>query len=83
MAIMSEDKVTQKQLILDYIDEFGSTTPLEAIRDLGVYRLASRISDLRKIGYPIETNMETVLNRRGKKSIIARYSMGGGADAAI
>lgn len=76
---MSEDKITQKQLILDYIDEFGSITPLEAMRDLGVYRLASRISDLRKMGYPIERKMETVLNRRGKKSTIARYSMGGEA----
>lgn len=74
---MSERKETQAELILEYIDEFGSITPLEAIRDLGVYRLASRISDLRKKGYPIETKMETVLNRRGKKSNIARYSFGG------
>ena len=73
-----EEKATQVQLVLDYIDEFGSITPLEAIRDLGVYRLASRISDLRKMGYPIETKKEAILNRRGKKSTVARYSLAGG-----
>lgn len=71
-------KTTQKELILDYINEFGSITPLEAIRDLGVYRLASRISDLKKLGYPIATKLESVPNRRGKKSNIARYSLKGG-----
>lgn len=68
-------KVTQAQLILDYMDEFGSITPLEAIRDIGCYRLSARISDLKKMGYPIETKMESVPNRRGKRSNIARYSL--------
>ena len=73
---MSE-KATQCQLILDYIDEFGSITPLEAIRDIGCYRLSARVSDLKKKGFPIESKMEPVLNRRGKQSRIARYSLGG------
>lgn len=76
---MSEKKATQAEMVLDYIGRFGSITPLEAIRDLGCYRLASRISDLRKIGYPIETTMEAVPNRYGKKSNVARYSLRGEA----
>jgi hypothetical protein len=68
-------KPTHCQLILDYLDEFGSISPLEAIRDIGCYRLASRISDLRGQGYPIKTDMETVINRRGGKSTFARYSL--------
>ena len=35
-------KTTQAQRVLDYIDEFGSITQLDALKDLGVMRLASR-----------------------------------------
>ena len=73
-------KTTQRELILDYIDEYGSITPLEAMRDLGVYRLASRISEMRKIGYPIESEFEAVKTRRGTTSRIKRYSMRSGAE---
>lgn len=70
---MSSQRVTQKELILDYIKEFGSITPLEAIRDLGIYRLASRISDLKKLGYPVRSEWESVPNRYRGKSNIKRY----------
>ena len=62
------------ELILDYMREFGSITPLEAIRDIGCYRLAARISDLRKDGYDIVTEPLAVRNRYGKTSIVAKYS---------
>ena len=71
---MSE-KITQAKLILDYMEEFGSITPLEAMRDLGVYRLSARISDIKKSGIPIKTDSVSVPNRRGKTSIVARYSL--------
>ncbi len=73
---MIEHKPTQNQRILDYIDEFGSITQLEAIRDLGCMRLASRISDLRRLGYPIKSEFEPVKNRFGETCHIKRYSMG-------
>lgn len=66
---------TQAQRVLDYIDQFGSITQLEALRDLGVMRLASRISDLKKLGYPIKSDMETVQNRFGENCKIKRYSL--------
>ena len=50
-------KATQAERILDYIDEFGSITQYEALQDLGVMRLASRISDLKKLGFPIESEV--------------------------
>ena len=74
------EKVTQARLILEYLDEFGSITPLEAIRDIGCYRLSARISDIKKMGIPIETEMVNVKNRRGKYSRIARYSLAVSAD---
>lgn len=71
-------KVTQRDLVLDYIHEFGSITQLEALRDLGIMRLASRISELKQMGYPIKGKMEYVDNRYGKKSPIKRYSLARG-----
>lgn len=68
-------KPTQNQRILDYIAEFGSITQLEALRDLGVMRLASRISDLRRLGYPITSKIEAVKNRYGETCHIKRYSI--------
>ena len=68
-------KPTQNQRILAYINEFGSITQLEALRDLGVMRLASRISDLRKQGYGIISKREAVKNRYEETCYIKRYSL--------
>lgn len=70
-----EHKPTQNQRILDYIDEFGSITQIEALQDLGIMRLASRISDLKRLGYPIVSKTETVKNRFGEPCRIKRYSL--------
>lgn len=67
------DKMTQAQRVLEYIRQFGSITQLEALRDLGVMRLASRISDLRKMGYNIVGKREAVVNRYEETSYIKRY----------
>ena len=68
-------RATQAERILDYIEEFGSITQLDALRDLGCMRLASRISDLKKKGYPIASETEPVKNRYGETSYIKRYSL--------
>lgn len=70
-----DHKPTQNDRILAYIDRFGSITQLEALQDLGIMRLASRISDLKRLGHPIVSEMETVENRFGEKCYIKRYSM--------
>jgi len=67
---------TQNDRIIDYIKRFGSITQLEALQDLGVMRLASRISDLRSLGYPIISETEVVKNRFGEKCHIKRYKIG-------
>lgn len=68
-------KVTQAHRVLDYLDEKGSITQLEALQELGVMRLASRISDLRKRGYPIRSDVVAVKNRWGESCYIKRYSL--------
>lgn len=71
-----EHKPSQNARIISYIEQFGSITQLDALRDLGVMRLASRISDLKRLGYPIVSEIETVENRFGEKCHIKRYRMG-------
>ena len=69
---------TQNQRIIDYMHVHGSITQLEALRELGIMRLASRISDLRRNGYSIESKMVCVENRYGEKCRIKSYRMMGG-----
>lgn len=72
-------KATQASRILDYMEQFGSITQLEALKDLGVMRLASRISDLKKQGHTIESEIISVKNRFDEDCYIKRYSLGGEA----
>lgn len=71
----SNTNPTQAQMVLEYMEEFGSITQLEALRDLGVMRLASRISELKKQNHPIASKVEAVKNRRGETCHIKRYSL--------
>lgn len=65
---------TQKQLILDYIADFGSITPMEAYSDLGITKLATRISEMRKEGRQFKIEQVKGKNRYGKPTRYARYS---------
>lgn len=51
------ENATQKDMILDYLKLGQSLTPMEALKYFGCFRLASRISDLRRKGYAIDRTM--------------------------
>ena len=71
-----ETTQNQKQLVLDYMKSYGSIEPMQALRDLGVYRLASRISDLRKEGHNIQKEMQSQVSRiTGRTVSYAKYSL--------
>lgn len=74
---MTNSKPTQCQRIIDYMTKFGTITQYQAIRDLGVMRLASRVTELRKAGYVIHDRMVPVKNRFGEKCHIKQYRLGG------
>lgn len=74
---MENSRPKQAWRVLDYIKRFGSITQHEALIDLGVARLASRISELKKDGYNIKGEMITVKNRFGEDCYVKRYYMGG------
>jgi hypothetical protein len=67
--------MTQNEEVLEYLKKHKSITQLEALRELGIMRLASRISDLRKEGEPIFKRMIEVRARNGRKAYVAEYSM--------
>lgn len=63
---------TQNQRIKEYLENGHKLTPLEALNLFGCFRLASRISDLKKQGMNIKTEMVTDANT-GKQ--YASYSL--------
>ena len=67
--------MTQCERIINYIEDNGSITQLDALREFGCMRLASRISDLKKSGMRIITETETARNRYGEWVSYARYRL--------
>lgn len=66
--------MTQKEMVLNYIADFGSITPMEAFGDLGITKLATRISEMKKEGRQFKIVMVKSKNRYGKNVRFARYS---------
>lgn len=66
-------KTTQKQRVIDYIQEFGSISSWEAYADLGITQLGARIDQLKKDGYEFETEWESKKNRYGDNTTYKRY----------
>ena len=66
--------MTQREAIIEYITEFGSITPMQAFADLGITKLATRISEMRKDGMDFKIEMVSTKNRYGKSVSFAKYS---------
>jgi hypothetical protein len=65
----------QCERILKYLTDFKTITSAEAMSELGVYRLASRITDLKKQGYSIKKETVKAKNRYGEIVHFAQYSL--------
>lgn len=66
--------MNQGERIIEYIERFGSITPMEAFSDLGITKLATRISELRKTGMEFEKEYIKSKNRFGETVHYMRYS---------
>lgn len=64
--------MTQEELVLQYIKDFGSISTLEAFKDLGITRLSAKIFNLRR-DYNVRDVWDEVVNRYGKKVKFKRY----------
>lgn len=67
--------MNQKEKVLGYMTLNGSITSLQAIRELGVTRLAAVIHLLKNDGINIEAKMITVKNRHHEDCRVASYSI--------
>lgn len=68
--------MNQHERILQYINDFGSISPYEAFKDLGITKLATRISEMRRDGLEFGQRMEYSKNRYGEKTHYMRYFKG-------
>lgn len=69
--------MTQCERIIRHLEHFGSITSVEAMKEYGIMRLASRISDLRKSGVEIKATLIKGINRYGEQTKYAIYTMEG------
>ena len=69
--------MTRNERVLQYIQDFGSITTLDAFKDLGCTRLSAAIFQLKRQGYDIRTQREQAKNRYGETVYFCRYSLGG------
>ena len=63
----------QQKMVLDYIACFKSISPMEAFIDLGITKLATRISEMKTLGIRFDQTYEGRENRFGRKVRYMRY----------
>lgn len=68
--------MTQGEMIIQYIKDFGSITPMDAFHDLGITKLATRVSELSRKGITFNRTFERSKNRYGKTVHYMRYTLG-------
>lgn len=66
-------KINQRQRIINYIREFESITSKDAYNDLGITQLATRIKELKELGYEFRTEWESSKNRFKEPVSFKRY----------
>lgn len=70
---MTNKNPTQCDMIRDWLDQHGSITQYEALNQLGIMRLASRVSEMNKDARVIDSEWTTVKNRYEQDCEIKRY----------
>lgn len=68
-------RMTQCEKIVGYMKTYGEITARDAMIDIGCMRLASRIHDLKRMGYGISSEMVKVKNRDGSETYISVYHL--------
>lgn len=67
--------MTQCERILRHMQDYGGITSAEAMTEYGIFRLASRICDLKKQGYIIAAETVRGKNRYGEPMHYSRYTL--------
>ena len=69
--------MTQAERIINFMEEHGSITSMEAFRKLGITKLTTRISEMRASGMEIDGEVIKSKNRFGEKTHYMRYTLRG------
>ena len=64
---------TQNDRLLEYLKTHDGITQVEALNELGIFRLASRVNDLKKKGFDISGRMIFVRNRFDEEIRVKEY----------
>lgn len=67
--------MNQGEKIIQYCHDFGSISPMEAFNDLGITKLATRVSELSRAGIEFEKKFVKTKNRYGEPVYYMRYSL--------
>ena len=65
----------QREMILQYIEDFGSISSYQAYVDLGITQLASRVKELKEEGYQFNYRWIRKKNRYGKPVRFKEYTL--------
>lgn len=68
-------RITQRDLVLDYIKVVGSITSYEAYTELGITQLGARIFELKERGYVFSKERMTKKNRYGYPTHYDKYTL--------
>ncbi|MCQ2802965.1 MAG: helix-turn-helix domain-containing protein [Bacilli bacterium] len=67
--------MTQKEMVIKHLKETNSITPMMALEEYGIYRLAAIINKLRNEGHNISTTLIPHINRFGEIHKYALYKL--------
>ena len=67
--------MNRAERVLEYMREFGSITPMEAFSDLGITKLATRVSELKRQGYEFDQEVVQTKNRYGENAHFMKYRL--------
>ena len=70
-------KSTQHEEILKYFKSHKTITPMEAFSHLGITKLATRVSEMKRNGYVFKQEMIEVQNRHGATVRVMQYEFMG------
>lgn len=65
----------QQERIVQYMKRFGKITPLDAFRDLGITKLATRVSELKAEGYEFDQRRVSTENRFNETVTYMEYKL--------
>lgn len=67
--------MNQQERLTKYLEKHGKIDPLKAWTQLGIYRLADTVFNLRKKGYEIKTKTKKIKNKYKEICHVAEYKL--------